>query len=242
MQWEEPTERGIWVTQWLMVQNYVALNTTFKKMPEKQATFRSASGKDKQLDYLLIDKRNSKLNCADAEANDMICLESDHRSVTVHFRFPCVKKKGGLNNGDQEHNIFSKMQDASDIQHPRKKREAPEPTERSMKSSEYMMNSEKRFTGKHEAAANEKADITERQHATTTTATQRGEMVGDAEQQQLTAMTAAHREETIDSKDQELSALIEKRKNMERKEKAQVKDISKEIKKGNQRQQKIQNT
>ena len=43
-------------------------------------------------------------------------------------------------------------------------------------------------------------------------------------------MTAAHREETIDSKDQELLALIEQRKNMARKE--QMKDIRKKIRKG----------
>ena len=49
-------------------------------------------------------------------------------------------------------------------------------------------------------------------------------------------MTAAHREETIDSKDQELLALIETEEN------AQVKDISKKIKKRNQRQQKIKKT
>ena len=50
---------------------------------------------------------------------------------------------------------------------------------------------------------------TEQQHATTTK-TQREEFAGEA-----TALTAAHREETTDSKDQELSALFERRKNMD---------------------------
>ena len=60
-------------------------------------------------------------------------------------------------------------------------------------------------------------------------------------------MTAAHREEMIDSIEKELLALIEKRKNMDRKEKAQVKDISKKIKLGNRdykrskRHEKVQN-
>ena len=96
----EPDKRGIWMKQWSMIQNFVALNTTFKKVPEKQAKFRSASGKDKQLDYVLIDKR-SRRYCTDAEAIDMIQLGSDHRSVTAHFRFPCGKQKGGLNNEDR---------------------------------------------------------------------------------------------------------------------------------------------
>ena len=54
----ELNKRGIWMKQWLMIQNYVALNTTFRNVPEKQSTFRSASGKDKQLDYVLFDRRN----------------------------------------------------------------------------------------------------------------------------------------------------------------------------------------
>ena len=61
--------------------------------------------------------------------------------------------------------------------------------------------------------------------------------------EQLTAVTAACKEEAIDSKDQELLALIERRKNMDRKDKAQVRDISKKINQtGYQRQQKIQKT
>ena len=55
---EEPNNRGIRMKQWLMIQNYVALNATFSKVQEKQATFRSASGKDKQVDCVLIDKRS----------------------------------------------------------------------------------------------------------------------------------------------------------------------------------------
>ena len=59
----------------------------------------------------------------------------------------------------------------------------------------------------------------------------------------LTAGTVACKEEAIDSKDQELLAPIERRKNMDRKDKAQMRDISKKINHtGYQRQQKIQKT
>ena len=51
----------IWMTQWLMIQNYVAFNATLKKVPEKQATFRSASGKDQQLDHVLLEQRKQKI-------------------------------------------------------------------------------------------------------------------------------------------------------------------------------------
>ena len=39
----------------------------------KQYTFRSPSGKQKQLDFQVIDRRNRRY-CTDAEANDMIHL------------------------------------------------------------------------------------------------------------------------------------------------------------------------
>ena len=78
--------------RWPMIQNYVALNTTFKKFQKKQATLRSASGKDKQLDCVLTDKRSRKYG-TDAEVNDMTHLESDHRSVTAQFDSHAEKKK-----------------------------------------------------------------------------------------------------------------------------------------------------
>ena len=83
---------------------------------------------------------------------------------------------------------------------------------------------EKRFIGKREAAANEKPEVNERQH-TTTTATKREEMIGEAEQQQHAAVTAVHREDMNDGTDQELLAPIEKSW------KARAKEISMKIKK-----------
>ena len=56
-----------------------------------------------------------------------------------------------------------------------------------------------------------------------------------------TVVIAARKAETIDSKDPELSALIERRKIWTEKDKAQVKDISNKIKQGirdNKRSQK----
>ena len=67
---------------------------------------------------------------------------------------------------------------------------------------------EKRLTGKREAAAHEESEILERQHTTTTAAAANDE----AEiLEQHTVVTAARKEETIDSKDQELLSLIERR-------------------------------
>ena len=82
-------------------------------------------------------------------------------------------------------------------------------------------------------------EILEQKHAATTAAitNEETEIL-----EQLTAVTVACKEETIDSTAKELLALIERRKKMDRKDKAQVRDISKKIKQGYQRQQKIQKT
>ena len=79
------------------------------------------------------------------------------------------------------------------------------------------------------AAAKNVAEILERKHAATTAAVanEEAEIL-----EQHTAVTTARKEEMIDSKDQELLALIERPKNMDRKDKAQVKDISKKLKQG----------
>ena len=82
---------------WLMIQKYVA--------PKKPYTFRSPSEKEKQLYHVVLDKRNRRY-CTDAEANDMIHLGRDHRSVTAHGRIPCAETKGGLENKKQKQNLF----------------------------------------------------------------------------------------------------------------------------------------
>ena len=103
----QSNKRGFWMKQWLRIQNVVALHTAFKNT-EKQYTFRSPSGKEKQLYYVVIDRRNRRY-CTDAESNDMGSLGSGHRSVNAHFRFPCAKKKkqGGLENTNQKRHPYT---------------------------------------------------------------------------------------------------------------------------------------
>ena len=160
-----------------------------KKTHGKQHTFRSMSGKDKQPDYVFIDKRSIRY-CTDAEANDMFHLESDHRSVAAHFRFPRVKKKGGLDNKYRKQNLCTKTrytrQSAST-----ETREDPEPSEKSRKSSEEMMN-----LRRGSLASMKQQHTRRRKYFSSSTRRRRRQQ---------------HREETIDSKDQEL-APFEKRK------------------------------
>ena len=47
------------------------LNTMYRKTPQKQTTFISPKGNEKQIDYILTKRRYLRYN-KDAEANDMI--------------------------------------------------------------------------------------------------------------------------------------------------------------------------
>ena len=49
--------RGDWMTQWFLDNSFVALNTMYKKVPQKQVTYRTTKKVEKQLDYILTDKK-----------------------------------------------------------------------------------------------------------------------------------------------------------------------------------------
>ena len=76
---------------WLMLQKFTALNTMYRKTPEKQTTYRSPKCNEKQLDYILIKRRHLKYS-KDAEANDMIHMGCDHRCVMATFTIIALGK------------------------------------------------------------------------------------------------------------------------------------------------------
>ena len=76
----EGNNRGDWLKSSLMMQDYTALDTMFRKTPQEQTTFISPKGNEKQIDYILTKRRHLK-HIKDVEANDMINMGSDHRCV-----------------------------------------------------------------------------------------------------------------------------------------------------------------
>ena len=80
----ESSKRGGWLKSWLMLNDYSALNTMFRKTPREQTSFVSPEGKEKQIDYILTKGRYLR-NVKDAEANDMIHMGSDHRCFMATF-------------------------------------------------------------------------------------------------------------------------------------------------------------
>ena len=81
------------MTQWLLENKLVALNTMYKKLPQKQVTYHTPKKVEKQLDYILTDKKHYSWS-RDAEANDTIHMGSDHRCVMAKFEIPKEKAKG----------------------------------------------------------------------------------------------------------------------------------------------------
>ena len=55
----EGNKRGDWLKIWLMLQDYTALNTMFRKTLQKQTTFISPKGNEKQIDYILTKKEDT---------------------------------------------------------------------------------------------------------------------------------------------------------------------------------------
>ena len=78
--------------QWMLEQKMVALNTMYKKAPQKQCTYRTPNGVEKQLYYILVKKKQYRWSRY-VEANDMIHMGSDHRSVLARFASEKPMKK-----------------------------------------------------------------------------------------------------------------------------------------------------
>ena len=94
-------KRGDWLKSWLMLNDYSALNTMFRKTPQKQTSFVSPKGKEKQIDYILT-KRRYLRNVKDDEANDMIHMGSDHRCIMATFLINTPEKNTHVRREDKK--------------------------------------------------------------------------------------------------------------------------------------------
>ena len=108
----ESNKRGDWLKSWLMFNDYSALNTMFRKTPQKQTSFVSPKGKEKQIDYILT-KRRYLRNVKDAEANDMIHMGSDHRCVMATLLINIPERKINARRGTAQHamTVYAERED-----------------------------------------------------------------------------------------------------------------------------------
>ena len=93
------------VEQWLMLQDYTALNTMYRKTPQKQTTFISRKGNEKQIDYILT-KRRYLRHKKDAEAHDMIHMGSGHKCVMATFTITMPGKNNHYKNTREKHDMI----------------------------------------------------------------------------------------------------------------------------------------
>ena len=121
--------RGEWMTQWLLENKLVAVNTMYQKIPQKQVTYRSPKNEEKQLDYVLLDKKNITWS-RDAESTDILHMGSDHRCVMAKFEITAKEVKGKprkpkapMEKRQNETNEDGKQQEYLDIERNRIKEE-----------------------------------------------------------------------------------------------------------------------
>ena len=81
------------MTQWLLENKLVAVNTMYQKIPQKQVTYRSPKNDEKELDYVLLDKKHLTWS-RDAESTDILHMGSDHRCVMAKFEITAKEVKG----------------------------------------------------------------------------------------------------------------------------------------------------
>ena len=95
-----------------MINDYSSLNTMFRKTPQKQTSFVSPKGKEKQIDYILTKRRYLK-NVKDAETNDMIHMGSDHRCVMTTFLIDIPERKNNVRRGNTKHEttVYAEQED-----------------------------------------------------------------------------------------------------------------------------------
>ena len=111
----ESNKRGDWLKSWLMLNDNSALNTMFRKTPQKQTSFVSPKGKEKQIDHILT-KRRYLRNVKDAEANDMIHMGSDHRCVVATFLINTPEKKTHVGREDKKHETNVNVEHKSELE------------------------------------------------------------------------------------------------------------------------------
>ena len=160
--------RGDWMKHWLMLQNFTALNTMYRKNLGKPTTYRSPKRNEKQIDYIILKRRHLKYN-KDAEANDMIHMGSDHRCVMATFMITTPKKDGHRKKKAKLETTKHDRRDQTEKNTGDEKPELEKNTKRSLKQfkkklkpqTKKWINARKNAETKKKAAAQAKSEKTE---------------------------------------------------------------------------------
>ena len=136
---KEVNKRGDWMKQWLMIQNFAALNTMYRKTLGKQTTYRSPEGTEKQFDYI-IDQKNTPEIQQRCRSHRHDPHEQRPQMCHGNIHDQCTKKNGprDANNNKQRMVTMGKIRAQIEKQmktkrHPRSKKEIKNSKKRSNK-------------------------------------------------------------------------------------------------------------
>ena len=74
--------RGDWLKAWADRAGLVLINTHFRKQPDKLWTHTSTNGRNRQIDYLMVEARQ-RCNVKDTEVTSKLDMGSDHRALCM---------------------------------------------------------------------------------------------------------------------------------------------------------------
>ena len=222
--------RGEWMTQWLLENSFVALNTMYKKVPQKQVTYHTPKNVEKQLDYILTDRKHYPWS-RDAEANDTIHMGSDHRCVMAKFEIPKDQGKPRHNKApkcESERKTYDDDNEQKNGDLEQEVKEAEPGTSKESMTKEAADAKVMPLEQKSEA----KIDVAPAASAASpsSAAAADGQPIRGACAAAIEGTAASEAQETT-VRDEKIRALIQERKTTAKHEKGRIRDISKEIKK-----------
>ena len=223
--------RGEWMTQWLLENKLVALNTMYKKSPPKQVTCRTPKEIGKQLDYILTDRKHYQWS-RDAKASDTIHMGSDHRCVMARFEIPRKKEKGKPRKTKAP--VTEQHSETCDDEKQQKYLEL----EQEVKEAEPGKNTKKAAGEMKEAGVEAMSQEAKAEEVEGKIATDASEAPAAAADEGINQRHAAASEGTAASgaqerneKDERIRALVQERKTTAKHNRDRIREISKEIKK-----------
>ena len=217
--------RGEWMTQWLLDNSFVALNTMYKKVPQKQLTYHTPKKIEKQLDYILIDKKHYSWS-RDAEANDTIHMGSDHRCVMAKFEILTDKSKSRHTKAPRSERECEKCENGNEQKYRDLEQEVKEVEPGTSKESTTKEATNTKAKAKEQKP---KAGEDEAHAAPAATAAADGQTITKTHAEAAEGAVTSEAPE-MNEKDERIRALIQERKTTTKDKKDRIREISKEIK------------
>ena len=201
----------------------------YKKLPQNQVTYHTPKKVEKQLDYILTDKKHYSWS-RDAEANDTIHMGSDHRCVMAKFEIPkergkprhpkapTTEREGDISDDEQQHK-YKDLEQEVKVAEPGKSKEST--TEEA--------------TGTKVEAKVQKAEAKEAEARAASAASAASAAAADGQSIKkddaaASVGTVASEVQETKGKDEKILALIQERKSTAKNEKEKIREICKEIK------------